>query len=66
MQDTGFGKHLPTGKGLFAFRTTEDILEAIETIESDYQGNCQTARDIAVEYFSAENVIGSLMQRAGL
>jgi hypothetical protein len=66
MQDTGFGKRLPTGKGLFAFRTTGDILGAIETIESDYQGNCQTARDIAVEYFSAENVIGSLMQRAGL
>jgi hypothetical protein len=65
-QETGFSKFLPTGKGLFGFRTVEDILTAIDIIESDYAGSCQAARDIAVEYFEAEKVIGSLMERAGL
>lgn len=65
-QETGFSKYLPTGRGLFGFRTMEDILRAVDTIESDYEGNCQAAREIAAEYFAAEKVIGSLMTRAGL
>ncbi|MEH2171305.1 hypothetical protein [Nostoc sp.] len=65
-QETGFSKYLPTGKGLFAFKTMEDILAALDAIESDYKGNCQAAREIASEYFAAEKVIGSLMERAGL
>ena len=33
-QDTGFGTVLPTGEGLFAFRTLEDILEAFDVIDA--------------------------------
>jgi hypothetical protein len=65
-QETGFSKFLPTGKGLFGFRTTEDVLVALDRIESDYEGNCRAARQIAAEYFAAEKVVGSLMERAGL
>lgn len=65
-QETGFSKFLPTGKGLFGFKTMDDILKAVEIIESDYEGNCRAAREIAAEYFGAEKVVGSLMQRAGL
>jgi hypothetical protein len=65
-QETGFSKFLPTGKGLFGFRTMEDILDAVDAIESDYPGSCRAAREIAVEYFAAEKVLGSLMARAGL
>ena len=65
-QETGFNKFLPTGKGLFGFKTMDDILCAVETIESDYEGNCRAAKDIAVEYFEAEKVVGGLMKRAGL
>ncbi len=65
-QETGFSKVLPTGKGLFAFRTMDDILKAVDTIESDYEGHCRAAREIAAEFFAAERVVGSLMQRAGL
>ena len=66
VQDTAFGSYLPTGKGLFAFQTMEDILAAVDEIESDYAGNCRAAREIAAEHFAAEKVLGSLMQRAGL
>ncbi|HEX8251313.1 MAG TPA: hypothetical protein VF599_24280 [Pyrinomonadaceae bacterium] len=65
-QETGFSKFLPTGKGLFSFRTMEDILAAVDEIESDFEGNCRAAQEIANEYFSAEKVVGSLMERAGL
>jgi hypothetical protein len=65
-QETGFSKFLPTGKGLFGFRTMEDILAAVDAIESDYAGNCTAAREIGAEYFAAERVVGSLMERAGL
>ncbi len=65
-QETGFGKFLPTGQGLFGFKTMEDILKAVDAIESDYEGNSRAARAIAAEYFAAEKVMGSLMQRAGL
>jgi hypothetical protein len=66
IQETGFSKILPTGRGLFGYRTMEDILTAVDTIESDYAGNCRAAREIAVEYFAAEKVVGSIMERAGL
>lgn len=65
-QETGFSKFLPTERGLFGFRTMDDILTAVDTVESDYQGNCRAARDIAEEFFKAEKVVGSLLDRAGL
>ena len=65
-QDTGFGQHLPTGRGLFSFRTTDDVLAALEAIESDHAGHCRAAGEIAAEYFAAEKVIGKMMARAGL
>jgi hypothetical protein len=65
-QDTAFGSYLPTGRGLFAFQTMDDILTAVDAIETDYSGHCRAAREIAEEYFAAEKVLASLMQRAGL
>jgi hypothetical protein len=64
-QETGFSKFIPSGKGLFGFKTAEDILRAVDLIEADYEGNCHAAREIAAEYFGAEKVLGSLMKRAG-
>ncbi len=65
-QETGFSKFLPAGKGLFGFRTMDDILQAVDAVEGDYAGHCQAAREIAQDYFAAEKVVGSLMERAGL
>jgi hypothetical protein len=65
-QETGFSKFIPSGRGLFGFRSMEDIVAAIDTIESDYEGHCRAALELAEEYFAAEKVLGSLMERAGL
>jgi hypothetical protein len=65
-QETGFSKFMPSGRGLFGFRTMDDILAAVDAIESDYAGHCRAAAEIARDYFAAEKVVGSLMERAGL
>ena len=65
-QHTGFERHLPVGRGLFAFRTREDIARAIDTIESDYLAHCRAARELAREYFAADRVLGQLLSRAQL
>jgi hypothetical protein len=65
-QETGFSKFVPSGRGLFGWRTTDDVLAAVDAIESDYFGHCRAAREVAAEYFAAEKVLASLMERAGL
>jgi hypothetical protein len=44
----------------------DQILAALDAIESNYERHCRAAREIAAEYFATEKVLGSLMQRAGL
>ena len=44
----------------------DDVLQAVDAVESDYTGNCEAAREVAAECFATEKVVGSLMERAGL
>ncbi len=60
-QDTGFSKVLPTGEGLFAFTTMEDIVHAFQQVDADYEGHSRAARAIAEEYFRAETVLEKLL-----
>jgi hypothetical protein len=64
-QNTGFGKVLPTGEGLFAFNTIEEILAAFEAINSDYEKHSRAARAIAEEYFRAETVLKKVIDDLG-
>ena len=64
-QNTGFDCAVPTGKGLFAFDTMEDILGAFEAINSDYEQHSRAARAIAEEYFSAETVLSGVLRDLG-
>ena len=65
-QDTGFGRILPTGEGLFAFNTIDDILAAFDAINSDYERHSRAARAIAEEYFRAETVLAKLLDDLGV
>jgi hypothetical protein len=60
-QETGFSNALPTGHGLFAFTTTEEIETAIECIKTNYQQHCRAARSLAREYFSYDVVLPRLL-----
>jgi hypothetical protein len=65
-QDTAFGNNLPTGRGLFSFQTEEDIFGALDAVSTDYDSHCRSAREIAAEFFAADKVVGSMMQRVGV
>jgi len=65
-QDTGFGRFLPTGKGLFAFRDCDDVLAAIRLLRHDYAYHARAARAIAVEYFDSDKVLGRLLAKLGV
>jgi hypothetical protein len=65
-QDTGFGTVLPTGEGLFAFNTMEEILTAFDAINADYARHSRAARAIAEEYFRAETVLAKVLEDLGL
>jgi hypothetical protein len=65
-QDTGFGTVLPTGEGLFAFSTMEEVLAAFDAIRSDPERHRRAARAIAEEYFRAETVLSKLLSDLGL
>jgi hypothetical protein len=65
-QDTGFSRVLPTGEGLFAFQKMDDILAAIDAINSDYERHSRAARAIAEQYFKAETVLARVLDQLGL
>lgn len=65
-QGTGFGSILPTGEGLFAFNTMEEIIGAFDSINSDYKKHSKAAREIAEEYFKAETVLEKLLNDLGV
>jgi GT2 family glycosyltransferase len=65
-QDTGFGDILPTGRGLFAFSTAEDAVQAFAEIERDPGGHERAASEIANAWFSHETVLGELLRAVGL
>jgi GT2 family glycosyltransferase len=65
-QDTGFGRALPTGDGLFAFSTADDVVEAVERIDRDPGHHRDAARRVAVEHFSPEVVLGAMLDHMGM
>jgi len=66
VQDTGFSDVLPCGEGLFAFQTADDVVNAVETIGTDYERHCRAARRIAREYFDSDKVLRTMLQTCGL
>lgn len=65
-QETGFSKNIPTGNGLFAFSTMEEVLAAIDAINADYASHSRAARELAEDYFAADKILRTLLQDAGL
>jgi hypothetical protein len=61
-EDTGFGTVLPTGEGLFAFNSLEDIVAAVEAIDADYDRHSRAALSIAQDYFKAETVLAKVLE----
>ncbi|MCK4830410.1 glycosyltransferase family 1 protein, partial [bacterium] len=66
VQDTGFSKYIPTGKGLLEFNDMDGILKGIDEINDDYVSHCEAARQIAEKYFDSDIVLKDLLRKAGM
>ncbi len=65
-QQTGFTDYYGGAAGLFAFDSLGEIAEAAKMINADYPRHSRAARAIACEFFEAETVLLSLLERAGI
>jgi len=66
VQDTGFSRYLPTGRGLLTFSTLEEAVRGIEVLNADYAAHRVAARQLAEERFAAPKVLQSILERAGV
>jgi hypothetical protein len=64
-QDTGFGQWLPTGQGLFSFDSMDEVIAAIDAINTNYGRHCEAARELAETYFDSDRVLTRLLQEVG-
>ena len=65
-QETGFSNVLPTGRGLFGFSTMDELVRAIDRINSDYAASCRGASEVAREFFNYDVVLGALLDELGV
>lgn len=63
VQDTGFTRNIPAGKGLLAFSSLDEAASAIAAVEADYDAHQRAALAIARRYFSAEHVLSDMLTR---
>jgi hypothetical protein len=63
VQNTGFTDWLDSGRGVVAFDTPEEALAGVEEICANYQAHCNSARQIAEEYFDSRKVLNDLLDR---
>ena len=64
-QETGFSRLLPTGAGLFAFETADEVLARIEALNSGYERHARAAHILAEEHFDSNKVLTRLLERVG-
>lgn len=64
VQDTGFPRSIPTGEGLFAFRTLGEAADALECIASQPERHARAALAIAEQYFDSDRLLTRLLDDA--
>lgn len=64
LQETGFSKILPTGKGILPFSTIEEAAQAIESLASNPQEHADAALELAAQWFEHTKVLGDLLEKA--
>lgn len=66
VQATGFEDVLPVGEGLFAVTSTEEAVEAMRAIRSQYERHSRAAREIAHRYMDAERLAATVLDACGI
>jgi hypothetical protein len=66
VQDTGFGRNLPVGEGLLAFRSTKEARRAVDDVAADYERHARAARALAEQEFDSDKVLGRFLEAVGV
>jgi hypothetical protein len=66
VQDTGFSRNYPTGRGLVPFRTLDEAIQGADSIVRDYDAHSRQARAIAEEFFDSDKVVAALLRDVGV
>ena len=66
LDETGFSAHLPVGGGLFAVRSVEEAVQALDEINRDFDRHSRIARNIAAEFLDAPRVLTSFLADFGI
>jgi hypothetical protein len=66
IQETGFTKLYGGKAGLLSFRSLGEIAEAVKKINADYPKHSRAAYNVAREFFEAEKVLKSILDRANI
>jgi hypothetical protein len=61
VQDTGFSRTLPIGKGLIAFSTMDEAIDGAATIIDNYDLHAAAARGVAEEFFDSDVVLPAFL-----
>ncbi|HMF27595.1 MAG TPA: hypothetical protein VKE42_02420, partial [Candidatus Cybelea sp.] len=65
VQDTGWSRILPNGRGLLAFSDTDTAVDALRSVEADPYRHAKAARAIAEEWFASERVLDEMLTCMG-
>src|SRR5437773_6149453 len=66
IQETGFTQIYGGKAGLLSFRSLSEIVDAVKIINADYAKHSRAARTLVREFFEAEYVLKSILDRAGI
>jgi hypothetical protein len=64
VQHTGDSRFLPDAEGLFRFRSMDEAVWALASVEADYERHCRRARALVEEYFDGRRVVRQVLERA--
>jgi hypothetical protein len=64
VQDTGFGRSIPTGAGLLSFSSLEEASDCLARVAREPARHAAAARAIAEEYFDSDVVLSNLLGQA--
>ena len=62
-QETGMNRFIPVGEGVLGFTTTDDAVNAIDAMNSDYAKHARAARAIAEKYFDSDKVLNEFLAK---
>jgi hypothetical protein len=61
VQDTKWSRYVPSGKGVIAFDTMQQTLEALNEVHGDWHKHSIAAYDVAREYLAPDRVLPKML-----